>query len=121
MKAMSALRAKLCTRHRSAGPSFRAAAFVLLVTAALVWSAGCSRGEQETEPTVSVQVAPAQRTTIQRLVRSDAILFPIDQASITPKISAPVKEFRVNRGSAVHKGELLAVLENRDLAAAEEE
>jgi multidrug efflux pump subunit AcrA (membrane-fusion protein) len=93
----------------------------LLVTAALMWTAGCSRGEQETEPTVSVQVAPAQRTTIQRLVRSDAILFPTDQASITPKISAPVKEFLVNRGSAVHKGQLLAVLENRDLAAAEEE
>ena len=34
---------------------------------------------------------------------------------------APVKEFYVNRGSRVHAGQLLAVLENRDLAAAETE
>ena len=32
---------------------------------------------------------------------------------------APVKAFYVNRGSPVHQGELLALLENRDLAAAE--
>ena len=44
-----------------------------------------------------------------------------DQAAITPKIVAPVRAFYVNRGSRVHKGQLLAVLENRDLAAAETE
>ena len=44
--------------------------------------------------------------------------FPSDQAAITPKISAPVKTFYVNRGSQVHRGQLLAVMENRDLAAA---
>ena len=32
-----------------------------------------------------------------------------------------MKAFYVNRGSRVHRGELLAVLENRDLAAAEED
>ena len=35
-----------------------------------------------------------------------------------PKISAPVSKFYVNRGDHVRKGQLLAVLENRDLAAA---
>ncbi len=35
-----------------------------------------------------------------------------------PKISAPVQKFLVKRGSPVHQGELLAVLENRDLSAA---
>ena len=35
-----------------------------------------------------------------------------------PKISAPVQKFLVKRGSPVHQGQLLAVLENRDLAAA---
>ena len=42
----------------------------------------------------------------------------LDQSTIMPKISAPVSEFRVNRGDHVQKGQLLAVLENRDLAAA---
>ena len=35
-----------------------------------------------------------------------------------PKISAPIREFYVNPGRHVRKGQLLAELENRDLAAA---
>jgi multidrug efflux pump subunit AcrA (membrane-fusion protein) len=34
-----------------------------------------------------------------------------------PKISAPVSQFLVNRGDHVRRGQLLAVLENRDLTA----
>ena len=32
-----------------------------------------------------------------------------------PKITAPVQKFYVNRGDHVKQGQLLAVLENRDL------
>jgi HlyD family secretion protein len=46
------------------------------------------------------------------------VLFPLQQAAIVPKISAPVQKFLVKRGSPVKEGQLLAVLENRDLAAA---
>ena len=79
----------------------------------------CSKGEKEAEPVVTVQAAVAERGTIEQVITADAILFPKDQAAITPKITAPVKAFYVNRGSPVHRGELLAVMENRDLAAAE--
>jgi RND family efflux transporter MFP subunit len=65
-----------------------------------------------------VQVAPVEKTTIQRTINAQAVLFPHQQAAIVPKISAPVQKFLVKRGSAVHEGELLAVLENRDLSAA---
>ncbi len=34
-----------------------------------------------------------------------------------PKIAAPVEKFYVNRGDHVKQGQLLAVLENRDLTA----
>ncbi|MDQ6704904.1 MAG: biotin/lipoyl-binding protein, partial [Acidobacteriota bacterium] len=64
-----------------------------------------------------VQVAKATRSSIQRIVNAEAILFPVDQASVTPKISAPVSRFLVKRGDHVRKGQLLAVLENRDLSA----
>jgi multidrug efflux pump subunit AcrA (membrane-fusion protein) len=64
-----------------------------------------------------VQVAEVQRDSIQRLVTADAILYPVNQASIMPKISAPVKSFSVNRGDHVRQGQVVAVLENRDLAA----
>ncbi len=82
---------------------------------------GCSKPAPEQPPKVSVRTAVAQKTSIQQLVTADAVLFPIHQAAITPKISAPVKTFLVNRGSLVHEGQLLAVLENTDLNAAEVE
>ncbi len=89
-----------------------------LVSAMLV---SCSKKPEKTEPVVTVQTAVAQRGTIQQIISAEAVLFPRDQAAITPKVVAPVKTFYVNRGSRVHRGELLAVLENRDLAAAETE
>ncbi|MGB8768694.1 MAG: efflux RND transporter periplasmic adaptor subunit [Candidatus Korobacteraceae bacterium] len=81
----------------------------------------CGNKEQQPQPLVTVQAAPVERGTIRQIVTAQAVLFPSDQAAITPKVVAPVKKFYVNRGSRVHRGELLAVLENRDLAAAEVE
>ena len=86
--------------------------------AALLLSVGCSSDKGDKEPVVTVHVAPVEKTTIQHTVQAQAILFPRQQAAIVPKISAPVKKFLVKRGSPVHEGQLLAVLENRDLAAA---
>ncbi len=77
----------------------------------------CSKKEESPQPVVTVQVAKADRGEIQQIIRAEAVLFPRNQSAITPKVVAPVKTFYVNRGSRVHKGELLAVLENRDLAA----
>jgi len=85
---------------------------------ALSATLGCSSDKSDKEPAVSVQVAPVEKTTIQHTITSQAILFPLQQAAIVPKISAPVQKFLVNRGSRVHAGQLLAVLENRDLSAA---
>jgi HlyD family secretion protein len=87
---------------------------------ALVSLLGCS-GEKPPEPTVGVQVVPVKKATIEQTVTSEAILFPLAQSAIVPKISAPVKAFYVNRGSKVHEGQLLAKLESRDLAAAAED
>jgi HlyD family secretion protein len=84
-------------------------------------SGGCSSDKGDHEPTVAVQVAAVEKTTIQHTINTQAILFPRQQAAIVPKISAPVKKFLVKRGSPVHQGQLLAVLENRDLSAAAQE
>src|SRR5258708_32149445 len=78
---------------------------------------GCS-SEKPAEPTVGVQVVPVKKVTIEQTVTSEAVLYPLAQSAIVPKISAPIKAFYVNRGSKVHAGQLLATLENRDLAAA---
>src|SRR6476661_4469947 len=85
---------------------------------------GCSKGkpeEAETEAPVPVQVAVARKGTIDRVIAADAVLYPINQANVTPKISAPVRRVLVNRGDHVKAGQLLAELESRDLVAAANE
>jgi multidrug efflux pump subunit AcrA (membrane-fusion protein) len=91
------------------------------VSAALLpvlFLAACSGNKADAEPEVTVQVAPVEKTTIEHTVGTEAILFARQQAAIVPKISAPVARFLIKRGSRVRQGELLAVLENRDLSAA---
>jgi HlyD family secretion protein len=91
---------------------------VVGIVAWLAVCSACSKDSGEKEPTVAVQVAAVEKKAIEHTVVAEAILFPLAQSAITPKISAPVKTFYVKRGSRVREGELLAVLENRDLAAA---
>jgi HlyD family secretion protein len=106
--------------HRVIGAWCSCVLFVVSLATAtgVLMMAGCSSDKGDKEPIVTVQVAAVEKTSIQRTIKSQAILFPRQQAAIVPKISAPVKKFLVRRGSPVHAGELLAVLENRDLSAA---
>jgi len=79
---------------------------------------GCAKHEEkEAEPVAPVQVAEARLDSVKRIITADGILRAVDQSAIMPKISAPVTKFYVNRGDHVGKGQLLALLENRDLAA----
>src|SRR6266567_2574225 len=94
---------------------------LLLLATALAAMTACSGGPKEQEPAVPVQIVPVEKGVVQQKVTADAVLFPIAQSALVPKISAPVKKFLVNRGSRVRAGQLLAVLENRDLAAAAQE
>lgn len=70
---------------------------------------------------MAVQVVPAKRGPIALTVSSEAVISPLQQAVITPKISSTISKFYVQRGSHVKQGELLAVLENGDLAGAAEQ
>jgi len=79
--------------------------------------AGCKK-QAAPEVEVPVQAVHPQSGPIAVQVVADAILTPVAQAAIDPKITAPVKAFYVQRGSKVHQGQLLAVLENNDLTAA---
>jgi HlyD family secretion protein len=95
--------------------------------AACLLLAGCGKGgaakeaAAEQEAPTPVTVEPALRGAIDHVVTADAVLYPINQANVTPKISAPVKRILVNRGDHVRTGQLLAELESGDLAAAAEE
>lgn len=99
-------------------PRQKCAIAAFITFAGLLNIAGCSSDKGDKEATVTVQLAPVEKETIQKTINAQAILFPRQQAAIVPKISAPIQKFLVKRGSAVHEGQLLAVLENRDLSAA---
>jgi HlyD family secretion protein len=92
------------------------AAFVL----PLALFAGCKK-DQSPQTEVTVQAAQPEHGPISEKITADAILAPVAQAAIEPKITAPVKKFYVQRGQRVHAGELLATLENSDLTAAAED
>ena len=115
----------LSLAQTSVGRSFsrpsRRPAYVFLLAAAIALSTVACSHEKEEEATVPVKAVTVQKTAIQRVIAADAVLFPLQQAALVPKITAPIKTFYVNRGAKVRKGQLLAVLENRDLAAAQEE
>src|SRR5579872_1386969 len=89
--------------------------------------AGCGKGGAakeaagETEAPTPVTVETAVRGAIDHVVTADAVLYPVNQANVTPKISAPVKRVLVNRGDHVRVGQLLAELESSDLSASAEE
>ena len=85
---------------------------------ALFIFAGCSKKEAEVVPEVSVQVTPAKTGDVSRIVTAEAVVFPLQQAVVSPKITSTIKSFAVQRGARVRKGQLLAVLENADLSAA---
>ncbi len=92
---------------------------ILVTVLPLLAIAACTKPPaKETEAPAPVQVTAVSQATIRRIVGGDGVLFPLDQANVMPKIAAPVQKFYVNRGDHVKQGQLLAVLENRDLTAA---
>jgi len=104
--------------HRSGGrAAWRSAGLLGVALVADLLLSGCKpAAPAEDAPTVTVQVGAAENEPIQLKVIADAVLYPRDQAAIVPKIVAPVKKFYVDRGSRVKAGQLLAELENQDLA-----
>src|SRR2546426_9881636 len=87
----------------------------------LLAAPSCLKNSAEAPPAVPVQIVAVQQATLNQTVTADAILFPLQQSAITAKISARGKAFHVKRASRVHKGQLVATLENRELAAAAQE
>ena len=96
---------------------YRQFAAVLFCFISLLITA-CGKPDQTAPTEVNVQAAHPERGDISEQITADATLAPLAQAAISPKVTAPVKKFYVQRGSHVKAGQLLATLENSDLEAA---
>jgi HlyD family secretion protein len=102
----------------SSSPSRSLKRWAVFTCLSLLLPIGCKKAEETPTPEVYVQAAHPEQGSIGEQISADAILAPLAQAAISPKVTAPVKKFYVQRGAHVHAGELLATLENSDLAAA---
>jgi multidrug efflux pump subunit AcrA (membrane-fusion protein) len=92
----------------------------VLLAALLASSCGqkqAAAGGEETEGPTPVTVEAAVLGAIDRVISTDAVLYPINQANVTSKISSPVKRVLVNRGDHVKAGQVLLELEAADLTA----
>ena len=79
--------------------------WLIIIAGLLLFGCTAKKAEQpEEEHVVTVDVAPVLTSSIALKVTSDALLYPLQQAAIVPKISAPIKKFYVDRGARVRAG-----------------
>jgi HlyD family secretion protein len=107
----------ICPTRRSRRVGLNASIFSIAALFSIFLIAGCKK-EETPAPEITIQAEHPEQGAISDHITADAILAPLAQAAIVPKISAPVKKFYVQRGAKVKEGEILAVLENADLTAA---
>ena len=94
--------------------------FPVLATTLLL--SGCAHQEEAPQKTVvAVKVARAELAEVRLTVTAPATVFPREQASISSRISAHVRELLARKGDTVATGQVLAVLENRDILAQRDE
>lgn len=97
-----------------------AAATALLALSGLLLLGGCApkpAADEEPKPVVEVKFGKPERRDMPVTVAGPATLFPREQASIASRITAPVRELRAKKGDTVASGQVLAVLDNRDITA----
>ncbi len=92
--------------------------FATVALICVTFAACRHQAEEEQAPVVTVDVAPVLLSTIQQVVRGDALVYPKQQSALVPKVAAPVRAVHVKRGDKVRAGQLLVELEGRDLAGA---
>jgi len=99
--------------------AWRSRVHLLLLSATMLPLAvlpGCKK-EEAPDVQVTVQAEHPEQGPISSRITADAVLAPLAQAAIVPKIVAPVGKYSVERGTHVKAGQLLVTLENKDLTA----
>ncbi|HEX7419875.1 MAG TPA: efflux RND transporter periplasmic adaptor subunit [Thermoanaerobaculia bacterium] len=95
------------------------ATIVALLVIFIVWKS-CHKttaDESAADVVVSVQVAKAERATIAQEITAVATLAARREATVSPRIAAPIAQMPLLTNRPVHAGDVLVVLESRDLTA----
>jgi multidrug efflux pump subunit AcrA (membrane-fusion protein) len=94
------------------------AVLLVVLTLLLLWRwRRSSASEEATNVVVSVKVAKAEKEPIAAQISAVGTIFPRDKADVAAKVSAPIKRMALLKNKVVKAGEVIAVLESRDLLA----
>jgi multidrug efflux pump subunit AcrA (membrane-fusion protein) len=94
------------------------AVVALVVLVFLIWKwRSAPAADQTAAVVVSVKVAKVAKETIAAPVSAVGTIFPREQATVGPKISAQIRTMGLLKNKLVKAGEVIAVLESRDLVA----
>lgn len=94
----------------------------LVVAAAFAVFSGCAKQEEVApKPVVAVKTTPAEVATVELSLQAPATIFPQEQANLSARITAPIREMKVKKGDDVEASEVLVVLEDRDALAQQQE
>ena len=96
---------------------------IVLVACNLLFGGCQKKSEEEKAPTpvVAVKTAQAEITDLALTVQAPATIFPREQANITARITARIIKLNARKGDTVAAGQILAILESRDLIAQRDE
>jgi HlyD family secretion protein len=95
------------------------AVVVFALTILIIWRWKKSKADAEAEvaPVVSVKVAKAEKGNIAARIVAVGTIWPREKADVGAKISAQIKKMALLKNKVVRAGEVIAVLESRDLQA----
>ncbi len=94
------------------------AVLVVLLIAVVLWRRrAAAPADQTTTPVVSVKVAKAEKDSIAAQVVAVGTIWPRERADVGAKISAQIKRMALLKNKVVRAGEVIALLESRDLQA----
>ncbi len=95
-----------------------AAVLITIILIILIWRwRNSAAPEEATVVAVSVKVAKAEKGPIAAQISAVGTIFPRDKSDVAAKVSAQIKRMALLKNKFVKAGEVIAVLESRDLQA----
>src|SRR5712691_5397673 len=104
-------------RYLIIGASVVVLILVVIVVAVWKWRKSSADADETVVPVVSVKVAKAEKEPIAAQVSAVGTIWPREKADVGAKISAQIKKMALLKNRVVRAGEVIAVLESRDLQA----
>jgi multidrug efflux pump subunit AcrA (membrane-fusion protein) len=99
-----------------------AAAVLVLIIAGWCWKRrGTAAADETAQPIVSVKLAKVEIGPIAQPLDLVGTISARQEATLSPKVSAQIAQMGLLKNRVVHRGDVLAILESRDLTAQQAE